>query len=74
LTFFVCVSGRSGQLTLAQKGYLAYREDVLWPLAGEREGAIAAVAWKGTLLAWGNDAGVKVRRREEGGVNCRTIW
>lgn len=53
-------TGKAGQVYLAQKGYFAYREDVLWPPPGEREGAVAAVAWRGSLLAWGNDMGVKV--------------
>lgn len=49
--------GQAGQLVLARKGFFTtYREDVLH----ENEGPVTAIAWRGSLLAWANEEGVKV--------------
>jgi hypothetical protein len=52
---FVC-GGRGGQLILNSKGWLGNRDHVLH----SGEGAVHAVRWRGSLIAWANDAGVKV--------------
>lgn len=53
---FVC-GGRDGLLILNSKGWLGNRDHVLH----SGEGAVHAVRWRGSLIAWANDAGVKVR-------------
>ena len=55
---FVC-GGRDGQLILNSKGWLGNRDHVLH----SGEGAVHAVRWRGSLIAWANDAGVKVCHR-----------
>ena len=48
--------GLAGQLLLNEKGWFSTKDKVLH----SGEGPIHAVAWADSLLAWGNDAGVKV--------------
>jgi hypothetical protein len=55
---FVC-GGMTGNLVLQEKGWLGYREQVLH----SGEGPIWAVEWRGDLIAWANDAGVKIYDR-----------
>lgn len=57
--------GRSGRLHLLKKGWLF--SGMAEKLLHEGEGAVIAAAWEGSLLAWGNEAGVKVMdiEREE---------
>lgn len=61
----IVTGGRSGRLHLLKKGWLfgSMAEKVLH----EGEGLIAALAWEGSLIAWANEAGVKVMdlEREE---------
>ncbi|KAJ1619992.1 hypothetical protein T492DRAFT_915524 [Pavlovales sp. CCMP2436] len=52
---FAC-GGLSGQLMLNTRGWLGAKDEVLH--AGE--GPVIAIKWHGQLLAWANDAGVKV--------------
>jgi len=55
---FVC-GGMTGNLVLQEKGWLGYREQVLH----SGEGPIWAIEWRGDLIAWANDAGVKIYDR-----------
>jgi hypothetical protein len=55
---FVC-GGMTGNLVLQEKGWLGYRETVLH----SGEGPIWAIEWRGDLIAWANDAGVKIYDR-----------
>jgi hypothetical protein len=49
--------GASGSLLLNRKGWFSHKEVVLH----EGEGAIGAIAWRGSLVAWASEAGgVKV--------------
>lgn len=48
--------GKSGQLVLNSKGWFGSRDTVLH----SGEGAVHAVKWRGPLIAWANDSGVKV--------------
>lgn len=41
---------------MGRKGFFSYREDILH----EKEGPVTATAWRGSLLAWANDKGIKV--------------
>ncbi|EJD01725.1 vacuolar assembling protein VPS41 [Fomitiporia mediterranea MF3/22] len=52
---FVC-GGMAGNLILHEKGWLGHKETVIH--AGE--GPIWMARWRGTLIAWANDAGVKI--------------
>ncbi|KDQ63963.1 hypothetical protein JAAARDRAFT_27634 [Jaapia argillacea MUCL 33604] len=52
---FVC-GGMAGQLVLHDKGWFGYRETVLHT----GEGPIWNVRWRGRLIAWANDLGVKI--------------
>ncbi|GJE87282.1 vacuolar assembling protein VPS41 [Phanerochaete sordida] len=52
---FVC-GGMSGNLTLHEKGWLGYKETVLH----SGEGPIWQARWRGRLIAWANDLGVKI--------------
>ncbi|KLT39187.1 vacuolar protein sorting-associated protein 41 [Cutaneotrichosporon oleaginosum] len=82
---FVC-GGMLGNLIWQEKGWLGYREQVLH----SGEGPIWAIAWRGDLIAWANDLGVKIYDRASGqrigfvdrGANaprpelfkCRLLW
>lgn len=57
--------GRSGRLHLLKKGWLF--SGMAEKLLHEGEGVVIAAAWEGSLLAWANEAGVKVMdiEREE---------
>lgn len=49
--------GQEGRLVLGRKGFFSsYREETLH----ENEGPITAIAWRGSLVAWANEEGVKV--------------
>jgi hypothetical protein len=52
----LAAGGRAGQLVISTKGWFGPKDTVVH--AGE--GPIQAVAWAGDLVAWANDAGVKV--------------
>lgn len=52
---FVC-GGMAGALVNREKGWLGHKETVIH--AGE--GPIWAVRWRGSLIAWANDAGVRI--------------
>ncbi|GFZ48801.1 hypothetical protein JCM24511_06550 [Saitozyma sp. JCM 24511] len=52
---FVC-GGMAGNLILQEKGWLGYKEQILH----SGEGPIWAIEWRGNLIAWANDAGVKI--------------
>ncbi|KAH9482153.1 Vacuolar protein sorting-associated protein 41-like protein [Psilocybe cubensis] len=52
---FVC-GGLSGSLVLREKGWLGHKETLLH----SGEGPIWQVKWKGRLIAWANDNGVKI--------------
>ena len=53
---FVC-GGQEGKLILARKGFFSgCKEECLH----EGEGAITAIAWRGGLVAWANEEGVKI--------------
>ncbi|BEI86900.1 hypothetical protein CcaverHIS002_0702460 [Cutaneotrichosporon cavernicola] len=58
---FVC-GGMLGNLIWQEKGWLGYREHVLH----SGEGPIWAIAWRGDLIAWANDLGVKIYDRTSG--------
>ncbi|KAL1412380.1 Vacuolar protein sorting-associated protein 41 [Vanrija albida] len=58
---FVC-GGMLGNLVLQEKGWLGYREQVLH----SGEGPIWAIEWRGDLIAWANDLGVKIYDRASG--------
>ncbi|CAK9872351.1 unnamed protein product [Sphagnum jensenii] len=48
--------GLAGQLLFISKGWLGYREQVLH----SGEGTVHVVKWRTSLIAWANDAGVKI--------------
>ncbi|OCF38071.1 vacuolar protein sorting 41 [Kwoniella heveanensis BCC8398] len=52
---FVC-GGMAGNLILQEKGWLGYKEQILH----SGEGPIWAIEWRGNLIAWANDLGVKL--------------
>ncbi|GHJ85158.1 hypothetical protein NliqN6_1560 [Naganishia liquefaciens] len=52
---FVC-GGMGGALVMHEKGWLGHKEVVLH--AGE--GPVYAIQWRGNLIAWANDLGVKI--------------
>ncbi|KAJ7087362.1 hypothetical protein B0H15DRAFT_843711 [Mycena belliarum] len=52
---FVC-GGMAGNLVLHEKGWLGHKETVLH----QGEGPIWQIRWRGTLIAWANDFGVKI--------------
>ncbi|GAB5034467.1 vacuolar protein sorting 41 [Nannochloropsis oceanica] len=53
---FVC-GGQEGKLILTRKGFFSgSKEECLH----EGEGAITAIAWRGGLVAWANEEGVKI--------------
>ncbi|KZT06554.1 vacuolar protein sorting-associated protein 41 [Laetiporus sulphureus 93-53] len=52
----VVCGGMAGNLVLHEKGWLGYKETVLHT----GEGPIWQVRWKGRLIAWANDLGVKI--------------
>ncbi|KAJ7583660.1 vacuolar assembling protein VPS41 [Mycena floridula] len=52
---FVC-GGLAGALTLREKGWLGHKETVLHL----GEGPVWQVRWRGRLIAWANDLGVKI--------------
>ncbi|KII94565.1 hypothetical protein PLICRDRAFT_97705 [Plicaturopsis crispa FD-325 SS-3] len=52
---FVC-GGMAGSLVLREKGWLGHKETVLHT----GEGPIWHVRWRGRLIAWANDLGVKI--------------
>ncbi|KAJ6544053.1 hypothetical protein B0H19DRAFT_956201 [Mycena capillaripes] len=52
---FVC-GGMAGNLVLHEKGWLGHKETVLHL----GEGPIWQVRWRGRLIAWANDLGVKI--------------
>ncbi|CAG8459764.1 7650_t:CDS:10 [Paraglomus occultum] len=53
---FVC-GGMAGILHLREKGWFGDKDT---PLQGSGEGPITAVKWRGSLIAWANDEGVKM--------------
>lgn len=52
---FVC-GGMLGNLILQEKGWLGFHEKILH----SGEGPIWAISWRGNLIAWANDLGVKI--------------
>lgn len=52
---FVC-GGLSGALVLREKGWLGHKETTI----NSGEGPIWQVRWRGRLIAWANDNGVKI--------------
>ncbi|KAK4685521.1 vacuolar protein sorting-associated protein 41, partial [Tremellales sp. Uapishka_1] len=52
---FVC-GGQAGNLIMQEKGWLGYKEQVIH----SGEGPIWAIEWRGNLIAWANDLGVKI--------------
>lgn len=50
------MGGKSGQLLLHTKGFFGPKTEVLH----EKEGPIYAIKWRGSLIAWANDLGVKI--------------
>lgn len=52
---FVC-GGMAGKLVMHEKSWLGHKETVLH----SGEGPIWQTSWRGTLIAWANDAGVKL--------------
>ncbi|KAI5121199.1 hypothetical protein M0805_006000 [Coniferiporia weirii] len=52
---FVC-GGMNGDLVLHEKGWLGHKETVLHT----GEGPIWTARWRGNLIAWANDLGVKI--------------
>lgn len=52
---FVC-GGMAGTLVLHEKGWLGHKERVLH----SGEGPIYTISWKGPLIVWANDMGVKI--------------
>ncbi|KAF8265127.1 hypothetical protein EI94DRAFT_1831406 [Lactarius quietus] len=52
----VVCGGMAGTLVLHEKGWLGHRETLLHL----GEGPIWLIRWKGTLIAWANDVGVKI--------------
>ncbi|KAF8211727.1 vacuolar assembling protein VPS41 [Mycena galopus ATCC 62051] len=52
---FIC-GGMAGNLVMHEKGWLGHRETVLH----QGEGPIWQIRWRGRLIAWANDLGVKI--------------
>ncbi|KAJ9117531.1 hypothetical protein QFC22_004381 [Naganishia vaughanmartiniae] len=52
---FVC-GGMGGAVVMHEKGWLGHKEQVLH----SGEGPIYAIQWRGNLIAWANDLGVKI--------------
>jgi vacuolar protein sorting-associated protein 41 len=52
---FVC-GGMAGTLVMHEKGWLGHKESLLH----SNEGTIWSIGWKGNLIAWANDLGVKI--------------
>lgn len=52
---FVC-GGMAGQLVLREKSWFGHRESILH----EGEGPIWTTQWRGNLIAWANDRGVRI--------------
>ncbi|KAJ7062940.1 vacuolar assembling protein VPS41 [Mycena amicta] len=52
---FVC-GGMAGNLILYERGWLGHKDTILHT----GEGPIWAVKWRGSLIAWANDLGVKI--------------
>ncbi|KLO05976.1 vacuolar assembling protein VPS41 [Schizopora paradoxa] len=52
---FVC-GGMAGNLVMHEKGWLGHKENVLH----SGEGPIWMARWRGNLIAWANDMGVKI--------------
>ncbi|KAJ7717660.1 hypothetical protein B0H16DRAFT_1610599 [Mycena metata] len=52
---FVC-GGMAGNLVLHEKGWLGHKETILHT----GEGPIWQIRWRGRLIAWANDLGVKI--------------
>ncbi|WWC72071.1 uncharacterized protein I206_106031 [Kwoniella pini CBS 10737] len=52
---FVC-GGLAGNLIMQEKGWLGYKEQIIH----SGEGPIWAIEWRGNLIAWANDLGVKI--------------
>ncbi|KAJ7499555.1 vacuolar assembling protein VPS41 [Mycena latifolia] len=52
---FVC-GGMAGNLVLHEKGWLGHKETILH----QGEGPIWQIRWRGNLIAWANDFGVKI--------------
>jgi hypothetical protein len=52
---FAC-GGTAGALVMHEKGWLGHKESTLHT----GEGPVYAVRWRGRLLAWANDLGVKI--------------
>ena len=50
------VGGPRGQLVVCRKNWYAQRDSVLH----EGEGGVVAIAWRGNLVAWANERGVKI--------------
>lgn len=50
------LGGLAGQLIFLSKGWLGYREQILH----SGEGTVHVIKWRTSLIAWANDAGVKV--------------
>eukprot|EP01119_Soliformovum_irregulare_P019120 TRINITY_DN5998_c0_g1_i1.p1 TRINITY_DN5998_c0_g1~~TRINITY_DN5998_c0_g1_i1.p1 ORF type:complete len:882 (+),score=254.78 TRINITY_DN5998_c0_g1_i1:60-2705(+) len=48
--------GRAGQLVINSKGWFGRKDNVLH----SGEGPIHSIKWKGSLIAWANDIGVKI--------------
>ncbi|GAA5924717.1 Vps41p [Sporobolomyces koalae] len=48
--------GMAGSLILSEKGWLGHKEAVVY----SGEGPIWAAEWRGTLIAWASDAGVRI--------------
>ncbi|GAA6021958.1 hypothetical protein JCM11491_000307 [Sporobolomyces phaffii] len=48
--------GMAGSLVLSEKGWLGHKETVLY----SGEGPIWATEWRGTLIAWASDAGIRI--------------
>lgn len=56
---FAC-GGVSGKFVVIKKAIFGFNDKIV----SEGEGAIRALAWRGSLIAWANDAGVKVYDHE----------
>jgi WD40 repeat protein len=48
--------GRAGQLVINSKGWFGRKDNVLH----SGEGPIHSIKWRGSLIAWANDTGVKI--------------
>ena len=77
-----CAGGPKGQLLLNKKSWYTQRDSVMH----QGEGAVIAVAWRETLVAWANERGVKivdvqteekvtfVERPAGEGAGCTLLW